>query len=153
MVLYSVVLSLSTLLLSPSFGPRRSKPHVDENLYTMKNTKKLTNTKTQAVTNLANKFKPDSFGSFDNGRCRVSSIERLRFVVMLLASAGNASDCVKVNLCIDSESEYGPTLPRAAALKRAYSKSNASSSEYLPVDRLRCDSICSSSGAFALSLA
>lgn len=45
----------------------RSKPHVFTNLYTIRNTIKLTNTKTTAVTNLANVFNPDSFGF--NGRC------------------------------------------------------------------------------------
>lgn len=60
--------SLKLLLLSVTLlrGFRRSKPHVAENLYTTKNTKKLIITKTQAVTNFANKFNPDSFGS--NGR-------------------------------------------------------------------------------------
>lgn len=49
------------------------------------------------------------------------------------ARAGNAKLWVKVNLCRLSLSEYGPTLPLAAALNKAYSKSNASKSEYLAV--------------------
>lgn len=40
---------------------------------------------------------------------------------------------MNVNLCRLSLSEYGPTLPLAAARKRAYSKSKASNSEYLAV--------------------
>lgn len=47
------------------------------------------------------------------------------------ASAGKARLCVNVSLCKLSLSEYGPTLPRAAALKRAYSRSRASKREYL----------------------
>lgn len=52
---------LSVVMLSG--GVRRSKPHVAENLYTTKNTKKLIMTRTQAVMNFANKFSPDSLGS------------------------------------------------------------------------------------------
>lgn len=123
----TLVDSIVVTFPSLSLGFGRSNPHVVENLYTMKNTKKLTTTRTHAVTNFASRFKLDSLGS--RGRCCEWSSERLRLLVMFLASAGKASDCVKVNLCRDSESEYGPTLPRAAALRRAYSKSNASSSE------------------------
>lgn len=93
----------------------------------MKKTRKLTSTKTQAVTNFANRFKLDSLGS--SGRCCGWSTDRRRLLVMLRASAGKAKDCVKVSLCKDSDSEYGPTLPLAAALSNAYSKSNASSNE------------------------
>lgn len=49
------------------------------------------------------------------------------------ANAGKARLCVNVNLCKLSLSEYGPTLPLAAALNRAYSKSKASKREYLAV--------------------
>ncbi len=108
----------------------RSKPQVLVNLYTTKNTKKLTITKTQAVTTFANVFNPDSFGSNGLRKC---STDRRRLVVMLLASAGNANDCVNVNLWMEPLSEYGPTEPRAAALSRAYSKSRASNSDSLPV--------------------
>lgn len=60
------------------------------------------------------------------------------------ASAGNAKLCVKVNLCRDSDKEYGPTLPLAAALSKAYSRSSASNSEYLAVmvELLRLWSCC-----------
>lgn len=49
------------------------------------------------------------------------------------AKAGKAKLCVNVNLCRLSLSEYGPTLPLAAALKMAYSRSSASKSEYRAV--------------------
>lgn len=45
------------------------------------------------------------------------------------ANAGNANDCVNVNLCNDSLNEYGPTDPLAAARNKAHSKSNASNNE------------------------
>lgn len=108
-----------------------SKPHVFTYLYTTKNTKKLITTKTRAVTTLAQVFKPDSFGL--SGRdVLVFSFEQRRFVAIFRASAGNASDCVKVNLCREPVNEYGPTLPRAAARMSAYSRSRASNSDNLP---------------------
>lgn len=55
--------AIAVVFASLSSGFRRSKPHVVENLYTMKKTKKLTSTKTHAVTNFANRFKLDSLGS------------------------------------------------------------------------------------------
>lgn len=69
----------------------------------MKKTRKLTRTKTQAVTNFASRFKLDSFGS--SGRCCGWSTDRLRLLVILRANAGKARDCVKVSLCNDSDSE------------------------------------------------
>lgn len=69
----------------------------------MKKTKKLTTTSTHAVTNFASRFKLDSLGS--RGRCCGWSTERLLLLVMLLANAGKASDCVKVSLWSDSDSE------------------------------------------------
>lgn len=95
-----------------------------------------------AVITLANVLNPDSFGF--NGRDVLWSADRRRFVASPRAKAGKANDCVKVSLCNDSLKEYGPTLPRAAALKRAYSRSSASNNEYLAViveDRRRLFSI------------
>lgn len=122
----------------------RSKPHVRTNLYTTRNTKKLTTTKTIAVIIFANVFKPDSCGF--NGRVELCSAERLRFVAKPRANAGNANDCVNVNLCNDSLNEYGPTDPRAAARNNAYSKSKASNNEYrvVIVDERRRPSFCRS---------
>lgn len=105
----------------------KSKPHVLTNLYTIRNTKKLTTTNTIAVINFANVFKPDSCGF--NGRDELCVAERLRFVAKPRANAGNANDWVNVNLCNDSLNEYGPTEPRAAARSNAYSKSKASKRE------------------------
>lgn len=105
----------------------RSKPHVLTNLYTIKNTKKLTTTRTTAVITFANVFKPDSCGF--NGREEFCCADRRRLVASPRAKAGNANDWVNVSLCNDSLSEYGPTEPRAAALNSAYSKSKASNSE------------------------
>lgn len=61
------------------------------------------------------------------------------FVAKPLASAGNANDCVNVNLCNDSLNEYGPTEPRAAARNNAHSKSNASNNDkrFVAVDERR----------------
>lgn len=113
--------------IETSFGVR-SKPHVRTNLYITRNTKKLTITSTTAVTTFANVFKPDSFAF--NGRDVLCSVARPRFVAKPRANAGKANDCVNVNLCNDSLSEYGPTDPRAAARSSAYSRSSASNSEY-----------------------
>lgn len=84
-------------------------------------------TSTTAVTTLANVFRPDSFGFRGRDEFWVADLRRL--LARPRAKAGNASDCVKVNLCRDSLNEYGPTDPRAAALSNAYSKSKASNSE------------------------
>lgn len=94
----------------------------------MRNTKKLTATSTTAVITLAHVFRPDSCGF--NGRDEFCVLERRRLLASPRASAGNASDWVKVSLCSDSLSEYGPTEPRAAARNSAYSRSSASNSEY-----------------------
>lgn len=104
-----------------------SNPHVRTNLYTIKNTKMLTNTKTTAVITLANVFNSDS-REFD-GRVEFSCPVRRCFVAKPRASAGNARDCVNVNLCNDSLNEYGPTEPRAAARSSAHSKSSASNND------------------------
>lgn len=111
-----------------------SNPHVLTNLYTTANTNTLTNTKTKAVTTFANAFKPLSDGS--SGLLLLLLLfccERLRLLAKPRANAGNAKLCVNVNLCKLSLSEYGPTLPRAAALNKAYSKSKASNNEYRAV--------------------
>lgn len=105
----------------------RSNPHVRTYLYTTRNTRKLTITRTQAVTTLANVFRPDSFGL--SGRVELCSVEARRFEANPRANAGKASDWVKVSLWSDSLREYGPTEPRAAARSRAYSRSRASNRE------------------------
>jgi hypothetical protein len=64
---FELSLSFITVPFTPSGESRRSNPQVAENLYTTRNTKKLIVTKTQAVTNFANKLSPDSLGS--RGRC------------------------------------------------------------------------------------
>uniref|UniRef100_A0A182NW99 Uncharacterized protein n=1 Tax=Anopheles dirus TaxID=7168 RepID=A0A182NW99_9DIPT len=105
----------------------RSNPHVRTYLYTTRNTRKLTITSTHAVTTFANVFRPDSFGL--SGRDELCSVEFRRLVARPRASAGKASDWVKVSLCSDSLREYGPTEPRAAARSSAYSRSRASNSD------------------------
>lgn len=125
------------IYLAPPPGAR-SKPHVLTNLYTTANTNTLTNTNTNAVTTFANAFKPLSVAS--NGLLLLFCCERLRLLAKPRANAGNAKLCVNVNLCKLSLNEYGPTLPLAAALSNAYSRSSASKSEYRAVileERLR----------------
>ena len=106
-----------------------NNPHVLTNLYTTANTKTLTKTNTSAVITLAKAFKP--FSEESRGRLLLFCWERLRLLARPLARAGKARLCVKVSLCRLSLREYGPTLPRAAALSKAYSKSRASKREYL----------------------
>lgn len=107
----------------------------------MKKTKKLIATSTRAVAIFAHVLRPDSFGL--RGRAVSCVGEHRRFVAIFRAKFGNARDWVNVSLCTDPVREYGPTLPRAAARKRAYSKSKASKSERrpdIPDDRRRSGS-------------
>lgn len=86
---------------------------------------------------LAKAFKPDS--PWSGGRALCPGALLPLFPANPLAKAGNAKLWVKVSLCKDSDREYGPTLPLAAALNKAYSRSRASNREYLAVivdDRL-----------------
>lgn len=87
----------------------------------------LTTNRTTAVMTLANVFSKDSCEL--EGRAELCWPVRRCFVARPRANAGNASDCVNVNLCSDSLNEYGPTEPRAAALSSAHSKSSASNKE------------------------
>lgn len=126
---------------SQSVGAR-SNPHVLTNLYTTPNTSTLTRTSTRVVVTLAKALSPDSPVSGGRTLCPGAALPRLP--ARPRARAGNAKLCVKVNLCSDSDKEYGPTLPLAAALSKAYSKSSASNSEYLAVmvELLRLWSCC-----------
>lgn len=65
----------------------------------MKKTKKLIATRTRAVAIFAHVLRPDSFGL--RGRAVSCVGEQRRFVAMLRAKFGKASDCVKVNLCTE----------------------------------------------------
>lgn len=60
-------------------------------------------TSVSAVKTLMKVFKPDSFGL--SGRVVLLSVDVLRFVAMLRANAGNANDCVNVNLCSEPVNE------------------------------------------------
>jgi len=84
----------------------------------------LTNISTIAVTTFAMVFNPLSVGCWD-------LVDILCLAARLRARAGKAKLCVKVSLWRDSDKEYGPTEPRAAALSKAYSKSRASNVLYL----------------------
>lgn len=86
----------------------------------------LTINNTTAVMTLANVFNSDSCELV--GRVFCWPVRRC-FVANPLARAGNARDCVNVNLCNDSLNEYGPTEPRAAARSSAHSKSSASNND------------------------
>lgn len=65
----------------------------------MKKTKKLIATRMRAVAIFAQVLRPDSFGL--RGRAVSWVGEHRRFVAMLRAKLGNASDCVKVSLCTE----------------------------------------------------
>lgn len=104
-----------------------SHAHVLTNLYTIPNTKTLTSIKTNAVTTLAKTCKPSSDG------CCGRLVDKFCFEASPCTNPGNARLWVNVNLCRDSDNEYGPTESLAAARKRAYSKSSASNMLYLRI--------------------
>lgn len=100
-------------------------PHVLTNLYTIPNTRTLTSINTIAVTTFAKAFNPLS------ECCWGCLVGTFCFNASPRANAGKARLWVKVNLWRESENEYGPTEPLAAARKSAYSKSKASKTLYL----------------------
>lgn len=100
-----VAVNVELVVYGPEpLGSWTNKPHVFTYLYTKIKTRKLMATSVSAVSTLMNVFKPDSFGL--SGRVVLLCVaDVLRFVLIFRASAGNANDCVNVNLCSEPVSE------------------------------------------------